>query len=265
MELPIFWKRYYRFNRVSQPLYEATWHESIADWLHETFWRLLPIATHIRLSWRQMSNQETHFYSFDCCGVLTTLAPLLPLVVSFPTYFVNESDTRETMINQASHHSQEYLEGISNPPGDVSFNRSSNPFLLPSPNKSVSRYSPTLAVDKILMPVEEVKGNTNVPWLSTLFIFMTVTWPLTISIGSVVLSLQNLATITYLKEKRYSFGSYFMWTHIGVIVSLFSVGLLASYFRLKPRLHYNVLGTARLIFWHRCRFFFGTARQILTV
>ena len=29
---------------------------------------------------------------------------------------------------------------------------------------------------------------------------------------------------------------------------------------IKPRLHYNVLGTARLIFWYGCRFFFGTAR-----
>ena len=51
---------------------------------------------------------------------LTTLAPVLPLVVYFPTCLANESDAHESSINQASHHSQEYLEGISNTPGDVS-------------------------------------------------------------------------------------------------------------------------------------------------
>ena len=35
---------------------------------------------------------------------LTTLAPLLPLVVSFPTCFANESDARETNINQVNNH-----------------------------------------------------------------------------------------------------------------------------------------------------------------
>ena len=46
-------------------------------------------------------------------------------------------------------------------------------------------------------------------------------------------SLTSLATITYLKEKRGSYGFYFMWAHIGASVSLFSVGLLASHFTLN--------------------------------
>ena len=46
-------------------------------------------------------------------------------------------------------------------------------------------------------------------------------------------SLINVATITYLKEKRGSFGSYFMWAHIGGSVSLFAVGMLASHFTLN--------------------------------
>ena len=116
MELPLFWERYYRFNRVSQHLYEATWPESTEDWFHNTFSRLLHIVTNAR----QMSSQETHFTSSTAVVFLTTLAPLLPLVVSFPTCFADESDARETSINQASHHSQEYLEGISNTLGDVS-------------------------------------------------------------------------------------------------------------------------------------------------
>ena len=47
------------------------------------------------------------------------------------------------------------------------------------------------------------------------------------------ISLFNLATITYLKEKRGSYSSYFMWAHIGASVSLFAVGLLASHFTLN--------------------------------
>ena len=46
-------------------------------------------------------------------------------------------------------------------------------------------------------------------------------------------SLVNLATITYIKEKRGSYSSYFMWAHIGASVSLFAVGLLASHFTLN--------------------------------
>ena len=67
--------------------------------------------------------------------------------------------------------------------------------------KSNSGFSPTSAIDKTLIPVEKVKGNTNVPWLSTPFIFMTVTWLLTTLIGSVVLSLQNWAT-NYVPERK---------------------------------------------------------------
>ena len=55
----------------------------------------------------------------------------------------------------------------------------------------------------------------------------------------VIVSLQNLATITCLKEKRASSGSYFMWEHIGGSVSLSAVSLLASHFTL------NICGVIR--------------------
>ena len=158
-------------------------------------------------------------------GFLTTLAPLLPLVVSLPTCFLDESG--EPPINQASHLSKEYLQGI-----DVSFNRSSNSFLFPSAKKSNSRFSSTFPVDKIPTPVKKQKRNTNVPWLSTLFTFMAIARALVTLMETVVLSLQNLATLTYLKEKKSSYGSYFMWAHIGASVSLFGVGLLASHLRI---------------------------------
>ena len=46
-------------------------------------------------------------------------------------------------------------------------------------------------------------------------------------------SLVILATMTYLKEKRGSYGSYFVWSYIGASVSLFAVGLLAWHFTLN--------------------------------
>ena len=161
---------------------------------------------------------------------LIILAPLLPLVVSLPTCFVNQS---ETSINQASHLSKEYLQSAVNTRRNMSFHRSTNPFLHPSNENSDSRFAPTFAIDKILTPVEEAKRNTHVPWLSTLFLFLLLTRAFSTFIVRIIISLQHLATITYLKEKRAWSGSYFMWEHIGGSVSLFAVGLLAAHFTLN--------------------------------
>ena len=127
---------------------------------------------------------------------LITLAPLLPLVVPLPTCFVKQG---ESSINQ----------GAVNMYRNVSFNRLT-----------------------YLLLQEEVKWNTNVPWFSTLFLFMIMTRASFTFFECAVISLVNLATITYLKEKRARYGSYFMWCHIGGTVSLFAVGLLAAHFTL---------------------------------
>ena len=162
---------------------------------------------------------------------LTTLAPLLPLVVSFPTCFAEKS---ESAMNQTGHHSKEYLQNTVNMiTSDVSFNRSSNAFLYSSNGKSDSQFPRAFAVHKMLTSGEEVKRNTSVPWLSTLFIFMAVARGIFTLAEGAFISFQNLATMAYLKEKRASYGSYFMWAHIGASVSLFAVGLLAAHFTLS--------------------------------
>ena len=98
---------------------------------------------------------------------LTTLGPLLPIVVSLPTCFGKKN---ESSINQASHLSKDYyLQGTVNTSRSLSFNGSRNPFLLPS------NETPTFNVDKILTSVEdEARHYNNVPWLSTLFILMVM-------------------------------------------------------------------------------------------
>ena len=174
--------------------------------------------------------EETHFKVLTAVLFLITLSPLLPLVVSLPTCFVNQT---ETSINQANHLSKEYLQSAVNTRRNMSFHRSTNPFLHPSNENSDSRFPPTFAVDEIFTPVEEAKQNTNVPGLSTLFLFLLITRAFSTFIVRIIISLQHLATITYLKEKRAWSGSYFMWEHIGGSVSLFVVGLLAAHFTLN--------------------------------
>ena len=120
MVLPLFWNRYYPFNRVSQHLYEATCPEFTKDWLHNTFWSLLLSLPMWGFLGDRCRARKLIFTVSTAVVFLTTLAPVLPLVVYFPTCLANESDAHESSINQASHHSQEYLEGISNTPGDVS-------------------------------------------------------------------------------------------------------------------------------------------------
>ena len=115
----------------------------------------------------------------------------------------------------------------------VSFSGSRNAFLLPSNEESDSPFALMLEVDKIRTPVEEAKRNTTVPWLSTLFILMVIRRAFSVSTARVLMSLLNVATISHLKEKRASLGSYTMCGHIGASVVLFAVGLLASHFTLN--------------------------------
>ena len=174
---------------------------------------------------------------------VTALAPLMPLVVSLPTCFVTQSGSA---MNQTSHQSKEYLQStikmlgeMSKFPGrsqntsggvkmtgEVLFNRSSSPTILPSHGKSHSQIPPTLAGVKM-------RRNTVVPWLSTLFVFISITKLLVSVLERALLSLLNLATTTHLKENRASFGCYFMWCHMGASLFLFAVGLLASHFKLS--------------------------------
>ena len=115
----------------------------------------------------------------------------------------------------------------------MSFNGSRTASLLPSNEESDSPFALMLEVDKIRTPVEEAKRNTTVPWLSTLFILMVIRRAFSVSTARVLMSLLNVATISHLKEKRASLGSYTMWEHIGASVFLFAVGLLASHFTLN--------------------------------
>ena len=149
--------------------------------------------------------------------------------MSLPTCFVNKN---EPSINQASHLPKGYYLQV-NTHRSVSFNGSRNAFLLPSNGESDSPFALMFEVDKIRMPVEEAKRNTNVPWLSTVFILMVICRAFSVSTPRFLMSLLNVATITHLKEKRASLGSYAMWGHIGASIFLFAVGQLASHFTLN--------------------------------
>ena len=53
------------------------------------------------------------------------------------------------------------------------------------------------------------------PLVSALFFILTLSRSLTIYFDRADLSLVNLATITYLKEEKASYGAYYLWTNIG--------------------------------------------------
>ena len=60
-----FRKLYYCFYRVLQPLHEAAWPQLVANWFHNTFWIDALIVAIAWISWRQISCEEAHFYSYD--------------------------------------------------------------------------------------------------------------------------------------------------------------------------------------------------------
>ena len=159
---------------------------------------------------------------------IITLGPLLPLVVSLPTCFEKPSESSK---NGTSIIGTEYFERNLDSQRNISLNGSSHTFLFRRSGELEYQLFPKrVSLKTHTMTVKEVKQNTLVPWFSTLYIFMVITRALFTVIECAINSLFILATITYLEEKRGSYGSYFMWAHIGASVSLFAVGLLALTF-----------------------------------
>ena len=156
---------------------------------------------------------------------ISTLAPLLPLDFSLPTCFAKPSEASADGTRLLA---TEYIPGNVDIYRNISLNGSSNAFLFRRNEELDSQLFPKRA-----SPQKEVKQKTFVSWLITLFVFMAIVLSLFSLTERTLVSLVNVASITYLKERRASYGSYFMWIHIGASVSLFSVGLLASHFTLS--------------------------------
>ena len=118
---------------------------------------------------------------------------------------------------------------------NISLNGSSHAFLFRRSEELDSQLFPKRVSFKThVTTVKEVEQKNLVPWLSTLHIFRVITRVLFSATERATMSLLNLATITFLKEKRGSYGSYYVWGHIsGSMSRLFSVGLLAAHFTLN--------------------------------
>ena len=70
------------------------------------------------------------------------------------------------------------------------------------------------------------------PLLSALFLILTVSRSLTMYFDRADLALVNLATITYLKEEKASYGAYYLWTNIGCTFSISFVAVLAWFIKI---------------------------------
>ena len=149
---------------------------------------------------------------------ITTLVPLLPLVVSLPTCFDKPS---ESSVNGTNLIEAQYFDRNLDTQRNISLNGSSHTFLFRRSGKLDYRLlQERVSLKTRMTTVKEVKQKTLVPWLSTLYIFMVITKVLFSVTERATVSLINLATITYLKEKRGSFGSYCVWAHISASVTV---------------------------------------------
>ena len=70
------------------------------------------------------------------------------------------------------------------------------------------------------------------PLVSALFLILTLSRSLTMYFDRADLSLANLATITYLKEEKASYGAYYLWTNIGCTFSISFVAVLAWFIKI---------------------------------
>ena len=76
-------------------------------------------------------------------------------------------------------------------------------------------------------PTHSFKIHHPQPLLSARFLILTLSRSLIVYFDSTNTALANLATITYLKEERASYGAYYMWFHLGSTFSISSVAVAA--------------------------------------
>ncbi|CAB4014681.1 Hypothetical predicted protein [Paramuricea clavata] len=84
---------------------------------------------------------------------------------------------------------------------------------------------------------KETSYSENVSRVSKLFLLMVVSKSAFECPHRVVIALADVVTIAYLKGKRANYGAYFMWSHIGGGISIFTVAMLALFIRI------NICGT----------------------
>ena len=101
---------------------------------------------------------------------------------------------------------------------NISLNESSRTFLFRRSGELDSQLFPKrVSLKTHTTTVKEVNENILVPWFSTLYILIVITRTLFTVTECAINSFVILATITYLKEKRGSHGSYFIQAHIGPV------------------------------------------------
>jgi hypothetical protein len=149
--------------------------------------------------------------------VVCYFLPLLPLIVSSPAIFCLTSNKSIALTSGHSINSS-VLSQNSFPTNNLT-NKLGDSEQGTAPTNTEASYS------------------ESVPWLSKLFILMLLTRTAYEFPHRIVASLGDLATITYLKERRANYGAYYMWSHIGGGISIFTVAMLAWFIRI------NICGT----------------------
>ena len=70
------------------------------------------------------------------------------------------------------------------------------------------------------------------PWISALFITLMLSRSQLVLLESIDIALANVATMTYLKEEKASYGAYYMWSHLGTALSICFIAGLAWFVKI---------------------------------
>ncbi len=127
---------------------------------------------------------------------------------------------------------------------DSIHSRYSNYTKKPSPSRKTLPLMPYLATNSSISTQHSIPRNSSThsnysnspthssmihhpqPLLSALFLILALSRSLIIYFDCTDLALANLATITYLKEERASYGAYYMWSHLSSAISVSCVAVL---------------------------------------
>ena len=94
---------------------------------------------------------------------------------------------------------------------------------IPSLTKSSSHFDNPTYVSKIHHPQ---------PWISALFITLILSRSQLVLLESTDIALANVATMTYLKDEKASYGAYYMWSHLGTAISICFIAGLAWFIKI---------------------------------
>lgn len=159
--------------------------------------------------------------------IFFSLAPLLPLMVNFNLCTV-QPNRAFPLSNQTSAPNQSFYSESNFSQFRKRFVFTSNATVFPVEDTKSRHHSERKDNDPSAYSSKE---NAYSPTWSLLFVYVAVVKTCYVVVERATGVLLNVATVTYLKNERANYGSFYFWAQMGAGLSLLLVGLLASKFK----------------------------------